>query len=262
VIDRLVDAGAPVARCCRILGVARQNYYKHRRTPTTSQQLRREWLTGLIREVPVASCGTYGYRRVHAELTLGMGIQVWSRTPPRTAPQLEPVVRPRAYGPPVNDYGDPTLHILNREVLGAYGWPPFGGMFDIRREWPAHVPCERGVYAFVAAGDERITYPIGESSIVYFGKAEGTRGLRQRVGYHRGKVGPHQGTGEAWERYPGHPAHEWILTRGGFCLYSVAPDGYPEGRKCPASPKLLEFELITAFQRLHRTRPVGNGTSA
>ncbi|CAG6392214.1 hypothetical protein SCOCK_150186 [Actinacidiphila cocklensis] len=45
VIDRLVDAGAPVDRCCRILGVARQNHYKHKRTPTTPRQLRREWLT-------------------------------------------------------------------------------------------------------------------------------------------------------------------------------------------------------------------------
>lgn len=79
-IDRLVDAGAPVDRCCRILGVARQNYYKHNRTPTTPRQLRREWLTGLIREVHVASRGTYGYRRIHAELTLGMGLQVCSRT--------------------------------------------------------------------------------------------------------------------------------------------------------------------------------------
>lgn len=71
---------APVDRCCRILGVARQNYYKHKRSPTTPRQLRREWLTGLIREVHVASRGTYGYRRVHAELTLGMGIQVCPRT--------------------------------------------------------------------------------------------------------------------------------------------------------------------------------------
>ena len=37
-------------------------------------------LTGLIREVHVASRGTYGYRRVHAELTLGMGVTVCERT--------------------------------------------------------------------------------------------------------------------------------------------------------------------------------------
>ncbi|MBB4855597.1 transposase InsO family protein [Mycobacteroides chelonae] len=79
-IDRLVDAGAPVERCCKVLGITRQNYYKHKRTPSTPTQLRRQWLTGLIREVHVASRGTYGYRRIHAELTLGMGITVCSRT--------------------------------------------------------------------------------------------------------------------------------------------------------------------------------------
>lgn len=79
-IDRLVDAGAPVDRCCKVLGIARQNYYKHKRKPTTATQLRRQWLTGLIREIHVASRGTYGYRRVHAELILGMGITVCPRT--------------------------------------------------------------------------------------------------------------------------------------------------------------------------------------
>lgn len=79
-IDRLVDAAVPADRCCRVLGVARQNYCKPKRNPTTPTQLRRQWLTGLIREVHVASRGTYGYRRVHAELTLGMGITVCART--------------------------------------------------------------------------------------------------------------------------------------------------------------------------------------
>ena len=38
--------------------------------------MRRQWLTGVIREVHIASRGTYGSRRVHAELTMGMGVQV------------------------------------------------------------------------------------------------------------------------------------------------------------------------------------------
>jgi len=42
-------------------------------------QMRRVWLTDLIREVHAASCGTYGSRRVHAELTLGMGVRVSER---------------------------------------------------------------------------------------------------------------------------------------------------------------------------------------
>jgi putative transposase len=80
VIDRLVNAGAEVDRCCRVLGVARQSYYKHKRTPSTPRQLRREWLTGLLRGVHVASRGTYGYRRIHAELTMAMGVKVCRRT--------------------------------------------------------------------------------------------------------------------------------------------------------------------------------------
>lgn len=54
-IDRLVDAGASVERCCLILGVARQNsrrrgdmggnYYKDKHTATTPAQLRQQWLT-------------------------------------------------------------------------------------------------------------------------------------------------------------------------------------------------------------------------
>jgi len=80
VIDRLADIGVPIDRSCRVLGVSRQNYYKAKRKPTTPTELRRQWLTGVIREVHVASRGTYGYRRVHAELTLGMGITVCERT--------------------------------------------------------------------------------------------------------------------------------------------------------------------------------------
>jgi len=79
VIDRLADTGLPVDRCCRTLGVSRQGYYRYKRRATSATQLRRQWLTGLIREVHVASRGTYGYRRIHAELTMAMNIQVSSR---------------------------------------------------------------------------------------------------------------------------------------------------------------------------------------
>ena len=36
--------------------------------------MRREWLTGITRDIHVASRGTYGYRRVHAELTHAHGV--------------------------------------------------------------------------------------------------------------------------------------------------------------------------------------------
>ena len=78
-IDRLVDAGAPVHTCCRLLGVSRQGYYRYQKRPTSATELRRRWLTGLIREIHIASRGTYGYRRIHAELTMGMNIPCSSR---------------------------------------------------------------------------------------------------------------------------------------------------------------------------------------
>jgi putative transposase len=79
VIDRLVDAGLPTKACCRVLGVSSPGYYRYRNRPLSPTRMRRLWLTGLIREVHVASRGTYGSRRVHAELTLGMGVHVSER---------------------------------------------------------------------------------------------------------------------------------------------------------------------------------------
>lgn len=46
----------------------------------TQSELRRQWLTGLIRDVHVSSRGTSGYRRVHAELTMAIGVSVSERT--------------------------------------------------------------------------------------------------------------------------------------------------------------------------------------
>ena len=78
-IDTLVDTGLPTKICCRVLGVSGPGYYKYRNRPLSRTQMRRQWLTGLIREVHVASRGTYGSRRIHAELTLAMGVEVSER---------------------------------------------------------------------------------------------------------------------------------------------------------------------------------------
>ena len=75
-IDALVDAGHPVKVSCRVLGVSSPGYYQYKTRPMSPTKMRRQWLTGLIREVHDASRKTYGSRRVHAELTRGMGIAV------------------------------------------------------------------------------------------------------------------------------------------------------------------------------------------
>ena len=44
----------PTSTCCRLLGVSRQGYYRYRKRPTSATELRRRWLTGLIREIPTS----------------------------------------------------------------------------------------------------------------------------------------------------------------------------------------------------------------
>jgi transposase InsO family protein len=76
VIGELTGAGFPAKVCCRLLGVSSPGYYKYRKRPLSPTRMRRQWLTGLIREVHTASRGTYGSRRIHAELTRGMDVRV------------------------------------------------------------------------------------------------------------------------------------------------------------------------------------------
>ena len=51
-------------------------YYDWRTRPASARSLRHVWLTEQIRGVHWASFGTYGSRRVHAELRLGLSITV------------------------------------------------------------------------------------------------------------------------------------------------------------------------------------------
>jgi hypothetical protein len=62
-----------------LLGVSSPGYYRYEHRPLSPTRMRWQWLTGLIREIHTASRQTYGSRRVHAELTLGMGVRVSER---------------------------------------------------------------------------------------------------------------------------------------------------------------------------------------
>jgi putative transposase len=66
----------PVQLACRVLGVAESGYYEWRNRAPSARALRHVWLTDAIRAVHTDSFGTYGARRVHAELTMGLGIAV------------------------------------------------------------------------------------------------------------------------------------------------------------------------------------------
>ena len=66
----------PVQVACRVLGVSESGYYAWRSRSPSLRSVRHAWLTDLIRAVHVDSRGTYGSRRVHAELVLGRNVPV------------------------------------------------------------------------------------------------------------------------------------------------------------------------------------------
>src|ERR1017187_2004208 len=66
----------PVQVACRVVGGSESGYYEWRGRAPSQRAVRHAWLTDLIRAVHAESRGTYGGRRVHAELTLGRGVQV------------------------------------------------------------------------------------------------------------------------------------------------------------------------------------------
>lgn len=70
-IEALTGQGGSPKRLCRLLDVAPSGFYYWRSKPPSIRDLRREQLSGLIVDIHHASRGTYGYRRVTAELRIG-----------------------------------------------------------------------------------------------------------------------------------------------------------------------------------------------
>ena len=64
---------------CRVLKVSRSGYYEWRSRPPSARDVADAHLLDTIIDVHRAARGTYGARRVHAELTLGRRVQVGRR---------------------------------------------------------------------------------------------------------------------------------------------------------------------------------------
>ena len=61
---------------CRALGVNRTSFHDWERRAPSDRALTDAWLTEKIKQIHAASDGTYGARRIHAELRLEHGIRV------------------------------------------------------------------------------------------------------------------------------------------------------------------------------------------
>lgn len=70
------DMRIDVAVVCRVLGVSRSGYYDWLGRPPSAREEANTLLTKQIVEIHEQSRGTYGWPRVHAELVLGLGIEV------------------------------------------------------------------------------------------------------------------------------------------------------------------------------------------
>ncbi len=90
---------------CRLLKVSEAGYYEWRNRPPSLRALRHTWLLEQITAVHAASRGTYGARRIHAELTLGLGLSVGHN-------QIEPVM----CAPASKAYPDQTAEISTSDT--------------------------------------------------------------------------------------------------------------------------------------------------
>ncbi|MGH3828371.1 MAG: IS3 family transposase [Pseudonocardiaceae bacterium] len=70
------DADIDVAVACRVLGVSRSGYYDWLGRPPSARTEANTLPLTHITEVHQQSRETYGWPRVHAELTLGLGLEV------------------------------------------------------------------------------------------------------------------------------------------------------------------------------------------
>lgn len=76
VVRELVDDGIPVATACRVLQVSTSGFYDWDSRGPSDRDLEQAYLMNCIRDAHAASYGTYGSRRVHAELVLGQHLAV------------------------------------------------------------------------------------------------------------------------------------------------------------------------------------------
>ena len=70
-VETLAGQGIPITAACRKLGVSVSGFHAWKRRGPSAREVADRELTAVITAIHTASRGTYGVRRVHAELRLG-----------------------------------------------------------------------------------------------------------------------------------------------------------------------------------------------
>lgn len=103
---------------CRVLRVSRSGYYDWAARPVSAREQDNELLTKQIEQVHAESRGTYGWPRVTAELTLGLGLTVNHKRVARLMREagLQGLYRRRRRGCTIRDPdGQPSADRVNRQ---------------------------------------------------------------------------------------------------------------------------------------------------
>lgn len=106
-----------VAVACRLLGVSRSGYYEWKDRPASAREQENELLLKHIEQVHKQSRETYGSPRVHAELTLGLGLPVNLKRVARLMRQagIQGLYRRRRRGCTVRDpNAEPATDLVER----------------------------------------------------------------------------------------------------------------------------------------------------
>jgi putative transposase len=79
-VQELAVDGVPVALTCRVLGISRSGLYDAVGRAPSARAIGDRALTATIVAIHHGSRATYGARRVHAELRLGLGVACGTST--------------------------------------------------------------------------------------------------------------------------------------------------------------------------------------
>jgi transposase InsO family protein len=158
VVLTLTGQGFAVARVCQIVGVSRSGFYQwcSRLADPSDAARRRDEFGVAVRKIHQDSRGSYGVRRVHAELTLGLGIAA-------SRPLVERVMREQALS------GLPTRRKYRRKSTVATSSDMLNRQFDHGvkdRVWVTDItqhPTREGVLYCAAVLDTHSRKIVGWS---------------------------------------------------------------------------------------------------
>jgi putative transposase len=103
---------------CRVLGVSRSGFYEWRDRPASAREQENELLLKHIQRIHAESRDTYGSPRVHAELTLGLGLPINVKRVARLMREagIQGLYRRRRRGCTVRDpAAEPFQDLVNRQ---------------------------------------------------------------------------------------------------------------------------------------------------